>query len=142
MNNWYARLSLAAAAGAIGAIVQTFVIVGLSELALFQALGMPFKIPFTLPYLYQRVTWGGLWGLLFIIPLLPRMAHWKRGLIFAAAPALASLLFFLPFHDDMGWFGLKMGPLWPVVVILFALLWGFVAGSWLDRAHGLVKEED
>jgi len=141
MNNIYARASLAVAAGAFGGILQTLIIVGLSELAIFQLLGMPFKIPFTLPYLYQRITWGGIWGFLFLIPILPNTRHWIRGLIFSAAPALASLLFFLPFHDDMGWFGLKMGPAWPVVVVIFALVWGFIAGSWLDRAHGLVESE-
>jgi hypothetical protein len=141
MNNIYARLSLAVAAGAVGAILQTIIIVLLSELSIFQVLGMPFKIPFTLPYLYQRITWGGIWGVLFVIPLLPNTRNWIRGLVFAAVPALASLLFFLPFHDDMGWFGLKMGVLWPVVVVGFALLWGFIAGSWLDRAYGLVESD-
>ncbi|HEX7927974.1 MAG TPA: hypothetical protein VF678_10305 [bacterium] len=142
MNNVYARISLVAAAGAVGAIVQTLIIVGLSEMSVFQLIGLPFKIPFTLPYLYQRISWGGLWGLLFLIPFLPNAANTTRGLIFAAGPALASLLFFLPFHDDMGWFGLKMGWGWPVVVVIFALVWGYAAGNWLDRASGLLKAED
>ena len=141
MNTVYARMSVAAAAGAVGGVLQTLIIVALSEMSLFQLVGLPFKIPFTLPYLYQRITWGGLWGLLFLIPLLPNTAHWKRGLIFAAGPALASLLFFLPFQDDMGWFGLKMGVVWPVVVVIFALIWGYIAGSWLDRVYGLTKDE-
>jgi hypothetical protein len=62
-------------------------------------------------------------------------------LIFAIGPALGSLLFFLPFQDDMGWFGLKMGVVWPVVVVIFALIWGFITGSWLDRVYGLVQDD-
>lgn len=140
MNNFYARLSLAIAGGAVAGLVQTLVIVGLSNITFFQVLGMPFAIPFTLPYLYQRITWGGLWGLLFLIPLLRGWLHWQRGLIFAAAPAAASLFYFLPAEGN-GMLGLKMGPLWPVIVIAFALLWGYLTGLWLDRAHGLVKDE-
>jgi hypothetical protein len=141
MNNYYARMSLSLAGGAVAGLLQTLIIVALSNLAIFQALGMPFKIPFTLPYLYQRITWGGLWGLLFLIPLFTSWRNTNRGLIFALVPACASLFYFLPYQDNMGWFGLGMGTLWPGVVVIFAVLWGYIAGVWLDRAYGLVKED-
>jgi hypothetical protein len=142
MNNIFAKLSLAYAAGAVGGVVQSLIIVVLSELGVFQVLGTEFKVLLNLPYLYQRATWGGMWGLLFVIPILTTWRHGQRGLIFAAAPAAASLFYFLPFQDNKGWFGMSVGLIWPLVVIVFALFWGYIAGLWLDRAYGLVKDEE
>jgi hypothetical protein len=141
MHNIYSKLSLAFAGGVVGGVVQSLIIVALSEFAFFQLIGTDFKVLLNLPYLYQRATWGGLWGLLFVIPILTGWHHRQRGLVFAAGPAAASFLYFLPILDHKGWFGLGVGLVWPVVVIVFALIWGFVAGAWLDRAYGLVKDE-
>ena len=122
-------------AGAIGGFLQTLLIIVVSELGLFALLQLPVKFELNLILIYQRITWGGLWGLLFLIPLLQSVPHWKRGLVFGIVPALASLLIFLPFKDGHGYLGLNLGVMMPVVVVAFGLIWGILAGTLLDRTQ-------
>ena len=129
------------AAGAIGGFLQTMVIWVAGKIGLFALLQLPLSFEFNLVWFYQRVTWGGLWGLLFLIPLMRNARQWQRGLLFGLVPALASLLVFLPFKDAQGFFGLNLGIMMPVVVVAFGLVWGAIAGALLDRAQPDVEGE-
>ncbi len=54
--------------------------------------GVTYQAPCAQADLYQKVFWGGLWGLLFLAPLrkvLPR--PWLRALIYGARPLLPCL---------------------------------------------------
>ena len=129
------------AAGAIGGFLQSMVILLTGKIGVFALLQIPLPIDFNLEWFYQRITWGGLWGLLFLIPLLRNAPHWQRGLLFGLVPALASLLWFLPFVNAQGFFGLNLGIMMPVVVVAFGLVWGAIAGALLDRAQPDVEGE-
>ncbi|MCZ6472586.1 MAG: hypothetical protein O7E56_12040 [SAR324 cluster bacterium] len=133
MQNRISSFYHAIAAGALGGLLQTTIILIASLLGFFKLLQLPLAFEFNLVWYYQRFVWGAIWGLLFLIPVLRGLPHWKRGLIVGVFPALASLLIFLPFKDGHGYFGWKLGTMMPVVVILFALIWGVIAGSLLDR---------
>ena len=135
MHNFVANAYQAFAAGAIGGFLQTLAIWVTGKLGLFALFQLPLAFELNLVWFYQRITWGGLWGLLFLIPLLREVPHWKRGLVFGIVPALASLLIFLPFKDGHGYFGLNLGVMMPVVVVAFGLMWGIIAGALLDRAR-------
>ena len=124
------------AAGAIAGLVTTILIWLVGRLGIFAIIGVPLAPDLSNIWIYQRMVWGGLWGFQFLIPVMRGMPHWKRGLVFGTIPALASLFFFLPFKDGQGMLGLEMGPLMPVVVIVFNLLWGYLAGRWLDFTEG------
>jgi hypothetical protein len=134
MSNVYGRVSHVVTAGLVAAIVQGILILACSLSGIFQALGLPLEISPVLPWLYQRMAWGGLWGLLFLLPI-PLGRTQVRGLVLGLVPAAASLLFFLPLRDGQGWFGLRLGPLMPVVVVVFGLVWGAIAGMWLARVE-------
>ena len=126
-----------AATGAVGLAEQvglatTLAIWAVSQTGIFVLLGTPLVFTLSSGWIYQRMVWGGLWGLLFAIPLFGQWSQKKRGLLFSAAPAFASLVFFLPFKDNQGMLGLELGPMMPVLVILFSVLWGYLAGFWLD----------
>jgi hypothetical protein len=136
MSTITGRISLVLAAGALAGLAQAVIIVVCAEFRLFHLLGLPLDVLLRPAYLYQRFAWGALWGLLFLLPLARGLPHARRGLIFAAGPAAGSLFYFLPFRDGHGWLGLRFGAMMPVVVIVFALLWGWMAGLWLDRAEG------
>jgi hypothetical protein len=133
MHKHISSLYHALAAGALGGLLQSTIILIVSMLGFFKLLQLPLAFEFNLVWYYQRITWGAIWGLLFLIPVLRSLPHWKRGLIVGVFPALASLLIFLPFKDGLGYFGLKLGSMMPVAVILFAMIWGMIAGSLLDR---------
>lgn len=135
MHKFVGNLLQVFAAGAIGGFLQTLLIWVVGVLGLFTLFQLPLKFELNLAWFYQRITWGGLWGLLFLIPLLQSVPHWKRGLIFGIFPALASLLIFLPFKDGHGYLGLNLGVMMPVVVVAFGLIWGMIAGSLLDRTQ-------
>ncbi len=128
------------AAGAIGGFLQSMVILLTGKIGLFALLQLPLSFDFNLVWIYQRITWGGLWGLLFLIPLMRNAPQWQRGLFFGLAPALASLLVFLPFKDAQGFFGLNLGIMMPVVVVAFGLVWGAITGTLLDRAQPTAEE--
>jgi hypothetical protein len=120
------------AAGALAGLVTTILIWGFSQAGMFARLGIPMAPDLTAAWIYQRSFWGGLWGPLFLLPLFRTWIQWKRGLIFGLAPGLVTLLLFNPIKDGIGILGLGFGPAWPVVVLAFAVMWGALAGLWLD----------
>src|SRR3546814_9004764 len=46
-------------------------------------------------FIYKQVVWGGIWGLLFVLPLL-RPFWWARGLIVGGLATLAAIFVFQP----------------------------------------------
>ncbi len=139
MQNGYARAYQAIAAGAIAGLIQWVIILIAANTGLLDLLGLDLEFPLEKFVFYQRFSWGGLWGLLFLLPLMPKSAQWLRGLALGVIPALASLFFFLPFSNDKGFLGLDLGLMMPVVVLFFGLVWGVIAGKLLSRA-GLEEE--
>jgi hypothetical protein len=142
MQNRIAGVFQVFAAGAIAGLIQTFIIWLTGQIGLFVLLGIPVSFGFNIAWFYQRISWGGLWGLLFLIPLLSAAPQWKRGLVFGLFPALASLFFFLPFKDGQGFLGLALGAMMPIVVVLFNVLWGAIAGFLLDQAARVEQPAD
>ena len=135
MHKFVGNLLQVFGAGAIGGLLQTLLIWVVGQLGLFALLQLPLKFELHPAWFYQRIAWGGLWGLLFLIPLLKSVPHWKRGLVFGIVPALASLFLFLPFKDGHGYLGLNLGVMMPVVVVAFGLIWGMIVGTLLDRTQ-------
>ena len=135
------RAYMCMAAGAIAGLVTTVLIWAFSEAGLFARLSIPMAPDLHVSWIYQRSFWGGLWGPLFVLPLLTGSSQWRRGLLFGVAPALATLLLFNPLKDGIGMFGLKWGFAWPAIVVFFGLLWGVIAGWLLDLAGYLSAEQ-
>jgi hypothetical protein len=127
-------LSLFFAAGAIGGLANSFVAWTLGELGVTRALGVALAPELTPAWLYPRIVWGGLWGLLFALPL--AAGSWVRqGLLLGLAPALAQLLVFFP-RQGRGSFGLELGVLTPAFVLLYGAVWGLTASWWVKGTRG------
>jgi len=128
------------AAGALAGFVTTILIWIASQSGAFLILGVPLVFDLTPGWIYQRVVWGGLWGFVFLVPVFVSWPGWRRGLILGMGPAAATLLVFNPIKDGIGLFGLGLGAMMPIIVIVFSLLWGVIAGWWnghfLDRGVG------
>ena len=124
------RASLLFAAGAFGALLNVAAIYGLKKA------GMPVPTA-TLAFLYKQIAWGGLWGFAFFLPIFEK--NWvARGFTIGLLPALLVLLYFLP-QRGAGTFGLKIGPMVPVMVVfLNAVVWGMGAALW-EKAVGANK---
>ena len=128
-------------AGAISALAQAILIIALFKLRILAIIGLEgFDIPNNLVFIYQRITWGGIWGLLFLIPILRTRDHVTRGFLFAFVPIFATWFYFNPFHDSVGYFGLQVGVAFPIVVLLAGLFWGIIAGYWLEGAKFKLPE--
>ena len=120
------RMAICFAAGVIGAAAVVLLSHILFALGISGALGVKAPIPLKSPDIYKPLFWGGLWGLLFGLFI---KTAWNRlylvGFLYFLAPMAALFLFFLP-KAGAGYFGLKMGSLFPVYILLVNLPFGIV----------------
>ena len=120
------RMAICFAAGVIGAAAVVLFSHILFGLGVSGALGIKAPIPLKSPDIYKPLFWGGLWGLLFGLFI---KTAWNRlylvGFLYYLAPMAALFLFFLP-KAGAGYFGLKMGSLFPVYILLVNLPFGIV----------------
>ncbi len=126
------KISCAYVGGLLGALVDSFNIWWLGQAGVTSALGIGLQPRWAAPWLYERLVWGGLWGLLLLLPLLPRRTA-ARGILASLAPSAMVLLVVFP---DMGKgpLGIGFGALTPVLVILLNFIWGLVAAFWYRYA--------
>ena len=87
--------------------------------------------PLTPAFLYPRLVWGGLWGLLFLLPG-GRWSFPARGLLFSLAPTLVQLFLVFPLMAHKGVMGLQLGVLTPLMVVFYNAVWGYAVGWWLN----------
>lgn len=122
-------LALCFAAGTMGALANGLALWIAGRAGLTAALGVAIAPDLTAAWLYPRLVWGGLFGLLFALPLSFRSAG-TRGLAVSLAPTLAQLLYFFP-RAGGGALGLELGAATPLVVLLANAVWGLAASAWL-----------
>ena len=128
----FRNLSLAFSAGCLGGLANSIVVWASGTLGITAALGVKIAPALTLPWLYPRIVWGGIWGFLFIISI-PGLSWWMRGLVFSLGPSLVVMLVLFPRNPLVGEFGLGLGTLTPAFVLVFNAVWGLVAAWWLKQ---------
>ena len=122
------------AAGAFGALLNSLAIWAAGAYHLTARLGIDIAPSLTPTWLYPRIVWGGLWGFLFMLPLI-RGHWWLRGIFLSLAPSAFQLLYVFPHETDHGLLGLGLGALTPAFVLVANAIWGFSA-AWLLRMTG------
>ena len=127
-------LSLFFAAGAIGALANSVLVWLFGELGIPRALGVALAPEWSAGWLYPRIVWGGLWGLLFVLPLTPAVV--PRGLLVSLPPTLFQLFVVFPAWAGKGVAGLELGLLTPVFVVLYNAVWGVTASWWVKGTQG------
>jgi hypothetical protein len=130
MNLTMKNLSLVFAAGCWGAWWNSLAVWLFGVLGIAPALGVHIAPPLTPAFLYPRLVWGGIWGLLFLLPL----GQWPfplRGLLFSLGPSLVQLFLVFPLKAQKGVMGLQLGYLTPLLVVFYNAVWGYAAGLWL-----------
>lgn len=127
------QLSLVLAAGAVGALANSAALWAAGSSGATHALGVRIAPALTPEWLYPRIVWGALWGLLFLLPLASQ--RWvAQGLALSVFPTLVQLFVVFP-RAGADALGLKLGTLTPLVVIAANAVWGLAASAWL-RATG------
>jgi hypothetical protein len=110
------------AAGCVGALVMCVVMWLASRYGITQALKVAISGSVSPPWMYPRIVWGGLWGLLFLLPFLSGSLL-ARSFVIALFPTLFQLFVVYPYYQHKGVAGLSLGVLTPFVVFLFFWVW-------------------
>lgn len=137
MGTFPGRLTLAFGAGCLGGLVNSVVVWFLGDAGIPERLGVQLAPAFTLAWLYPRIVWGGVWGVLLLLPIAAR-SHILRGLLVSLAPSAATFLWFMP-EAGKGLFGLQTGWLTPAFVMVYNAVWGIAAGFWFALASGQTR---
>ena len=130
MSGILGPVSAVFAAGAFGGIINALAVWAAGEYGLSQALSVSIAPALTPVMIYTRAFWGGLWGVLFLLPFF-KGSVFKRGFFMSLGPTLVQLLVVFPFKAHKGYLGLDLGLLTPVLVVLFNAAWGWAAALWL-----------
>lgn len=128
-------LALGYAAGAVGALANSLVLVAAADAGLLRALGVAIAPAFTPAWLYPRLVWGGLFGLGLALPW-PSGRWVRRGLLLSLAPTLVQLLVVFPWKAGQGLLGLELGAATPLVVLAVNAVWGVAASGVARAARG------
>jgi len=123
-------VALVFAAGALGGLANGLAVWFSGAYGLTAALGVAIAPALTAPWLYPRLVWGGIWGLLFMLPV-PRAPWWVRGLVFSLGPSAVQLFVVFPEKTPHGMAGLGLGVLTPLAVVVFNAVWGLAAAGQL-----------
>jgi len=122
------KLSGAFTGGALGALVDSVNIVLLSKVGFTTLIGVSLAPQWSGPWLYQRMVWGGIWGLILVLPYL-RSRIVLRGIVMSLAPTAMMLFRVFP-SMGKGLMGVEFGVMTPVLVLLLNFIWGIVASYW------------
>jgi hypothetical protein len=113
------------AAGCLGALANSLAVWQFGQHGITSALGVAMAPALTPAWLYPRIVWGGIWGLLFILPFLQSRLLLK-GSILSLFPTAAMLFYVFPYMAKKGFSGLDLGLYTPMFVIFFNWVWGVV----------------
>lgn len=126
------NLSFCFAAGCFAGLAYALGLWAMGQYGLTRFLHVDIAPHLSNAYIYQRVVWGGICGLIF---MLPWQKSWiTRGVLLSLIPAGVLLLILLPMRG-FGVGALGLGTLTPLVILL-ACAAGGIAGSGLLRAQG------
>lgn len=118
------RLFICFSAGALGALANSLAVWMCGRYGITHSAGVAIAPALTLAWLYPRIVWGGLWGLLFMLPISGSTI--ARGSLISLFPTLAQLFIVFPTQTPHGIAGLGLGYLTPLFVLLFNWIWGIV----------------
>ncbi|HEX9911599.1 MAG TPA: hypothetical protein VGA86_11975 [Desulfatiglandales bacterium] len=130
MKSFIRKLSLVFAAGALGGLVNSTVIWLFGRAGITAELGVKLAPAFTPAWLYPRLVWGGIFGILFLLPL-AQNRPFQQGLLISLGPTIVQLFVIFPYQLNKGMLGLELGTLTPVFVLFFNAVWGVAAALWL-----------
>jgi hypothetical protein len=128
------NILLVFAAGCLGALIQIAAMNLANHYGLIHSLGVQLSSSYSPHWIYPRIVWGGLWGFIFLLPLLASSVF-LRSIVLCLIPTAAQLFIFYPFYENKGVAGMSLGMLTPFVVLFFYWLWAFTTAISLRLAR-------
>ena len=124
------RLTVIFAAGCLGGLANSLAVWLFGAYGVTKTLGVRIAPNLSSVWLYPRLVWGGIWGLLFLLPVF-RNSVLKRGLLLSLGPTIIQLFVVFPYKADQGMMGMGLGALTPLLVFVFNAIWGITVAVWL-----------
>jgi hypothetical protein len=131
MNRGSALFAVCFAAGTLGGLANSLALWLAGQWGITTLAGVQLAPPLTLAWLYPRLVWGGLWGLVYYLTVGSARARrqWvRKGLWVSLLPTAVQLFLILPNHTPYGMLGFGLGSLTPLFVLLCNFIWGFFTG--------------
>jgi hypothetical protein len=122
----FKKLALLFSAGALGGLANSIAVWLFGLLGIGALFGVAIAPALTPAWLYPRLVWGGLWGVVFLFLELKKRDFYLCALIGSIFPSLVMCLIVFPFKLGKGYLGLELGALTPVMVVLFNYIWAVV----------------
>jgi len=117
------KLLICFAAGCLGGLANSIVVWAFGKYGITGHFHVAIAPAISPLWLYPRIVWGGIWGLLFALPWL-NINFILKGAFLSLFPTLVQLLVVFPFKDHQGYLGLSLGVYTPVFVVFYNLVWG------------------
>ena len=130
MKSFIRKLSLVFASGVFGGLVNSTALWLCGKYGVTAQFGVKLAPALTPSWLYPRLVWGGIWGILFLLPL-AQNRPFQQGLLLSLGPTIVQLVVVFPYQLNKGMMGLELGTLTPVFVLFFNAVWGVAAALWL-----------
>ena len=128
------KLLIFFAAGCVGALANSLAVWLFGDLGITRAAGVSIAPTLTPGWLYPRIVWGGIWGFLFVLPMLQSRSLLK-GTVLSLFPTIVQLFVIFPFIANKGMAGLELGLFTPLFVIFFNWVWGIVTALIIKLAR-------
>lgn len=122
-------------AGLLSSLITSILFLVFDLAGVFQSLGIPMRVPVEksiLEWFAMRLVIPGFCSLLFLLPVAATVSNLLRGLVIGMVPAAHLLFIGVPINDK-GILAMGIGTSVILVAVLFSLLWGALAGLFLDR---------
>jgi len=127
------RVLIFFAAGCLGALANSVAVWLFGDLGISKSLGVSISPALTARWLYPRIVWGGIWGLLFFLPFF-KSKPFSKGTILSLFPTIVQLFIVFPYKAKKGIAGIELGVLTPALVFVFNWIWGVVTSLTIKYA--------
>jgi hypothetical protein len=121
------------AAGCLGALANSIAVWGFGEFGITSSFGVSIAPSLSPSWLYPRIVWGGIWGLIFILPMY-QSKFLIKGTILSLFPTAVQLFVVFPLKAHKGIAGVELGLFTPVFVIFFNWVWGIITALTIKYA--------
>jgi hypothetical protein len=128
------KLLIFFSAGCLGGLANSIALWLFGYFGITTSLGVSLAPALTPNWLYPRIVWGGLWGLLFILPMMQSKLFIK-GAVLSLFPTAVQLFVVFPFKANKGIAGIDLGLLTPLFVVFFNWVWGFFSALTIKIAR-------
>ena len=119
------KLLLYFAAGCLGGLANSIAVWAVGYFEVSKSLGVSIAPALTPAWLYPRIVWGGIWGLVFLFPVM-KSKTFTKGTILSLLPTLVQLFVVFPYKVDKGVAGIELGVLTPMFVCVYNWVWGII----------------